>query len=326
MQHRRSTTDDRGSGVPGGDADRPGEIPPRGFLQVAKRVKDEAKADNVSLLSGGVAFFAVLAIVPLLVAVLAIWGIFASPADATRLIRDLASGLPHSAQRLVTEQLRSIAQRSNSGLGLTAAVSLVVACWSASSGTKHLIEAVNVAYDEEEDRGFVKVRALALALTLGAIVFLIVAIGLIAVVPSALADAGVPHALRVAIGIAIWPVLAVMMVLGLAVLYRLAPSRDDAKWRWVSWGAVIATLLWLVGSAGFALYASNFGSYDKTYGSLGGVVVLLLWLYITALVVVLGAEINAALETQTARDSTTGPERPLGQRGAEAADSVPASA
>jgi membrane protein len=320
------SNDDIAAGVPGGEADRPGEIPPRGWFQVAKRVKDEAKADNISLLSGGVAFFAVLAVVPLLVAVLAIWGIFASPSDATRLIRDIASGLPNSAQRLVTQQLRSIANRSSSGLGLTAIVSLVVACWSASSGTKHLIEAVNVAYDEEEGRGFVKVRALALALTLGAILFLLVAIGLIAVVPSALSDAGVPDAVRVAIEIAIWPVLAAMMVFGLAVLYRLAPDRDDPKWRWASWGAVIATALWLVGSAAFALYASNFGSYDQTYGSLGGVVVLLLWLYITALVVVLGAEINAALETQTARDSTTGPEQPLGRRGAEAADSIPSRA
>jgi membrane protein len=322
----RSDDDDIVAGIPGGEADRPGEIPPRGWLQVAKRVKDEAKADNISLLAGGVAFFAVLAVVPLLVAVLAIWGIFASPSDATRLIGDIASGLPNSAQRLVTQQLRSIANRSNSGLGLTAIVSLVIACWSASSGTKHLIEAINVAYDEEEGRGFVKVRALALALTLGAILFLLVAIGLIAVVPSALSDAGVPDAVRVAIEIAIWPVLAAMMVFGLAVLYRLAPDRNDPRWRWASWGAVIATALWLVGSAAFALYASNFGSYDETYGSLGGVVVLLLWLYITALVVVLGAEINAALETQTARDSTTGPEQPLGQRGAQAADSIPSRA
>jgi membrane protein len=313
----------RPDAISGEDADRPGEIPPRGWFQVAKRVKEEAKADNVSLLAGGVAFFALLAVVPLLVAVLAIWGIFASPADATRLIGDLASGLPNSAQRLVTDQLRSISTRSNGGLGITALVSIVIALWSASSGTKHLIEAVNTAYDEEEGRGFVRVRGLALLLTLGAIVFLLLAIGLIAVVPSALDDAGVPDAVRLVVEIAIWPVLGVAMILGLAVLYRVAPDRDDPKWRWASWGAVIATALWLVGSVAFAVYAANFGSYDETYGSLGGVVVLMLWLYLTALVVVLGAEINAALETQTVRDSTTGPEQPLGARGAEAADSVP---
>src|SRR4051812_23829645 len=185
-------SDEAFSSIPGSEADRPSDIPPRGWFQVARRVKDEAKSDNVSLLAGGVAFFAVLAIVPLLVAVLAIWGIFASPADATRLIGDLASGLPHSAERLVSQQLRSIAHRSQSGLGVTAIVSLVIALWSASSGTKHLIEAVNVAYDEDGRRGFVLVRALGVALAIGAIVFVVIAIALIGVVPSALSDAGVP--------------------------------------------------------------------------------------------------------------------------------------
>ena len=145
----------------GRQAESPAEIPPKGWFQVLKRVKRESVADNASLLAGGVAFFALLAIVPLLVAGLAIWGLFANPSDATRLIRDIVSGLPHSAQRLVSEQLRSIAGRSNAGLSITAAVSLVIALWSASSGTKHLIEAVNAAYDEEDDRHFVKVRGLA---------------------------------------------------------------------------------------------------------------------------------------------------------------------
>jgi membrane protein len=230
--------------------------------------------------------------------------------------------LPHSAQTLITQQLRSITQRSNGGLTVTAILSLVVALWSASSGTKHLIEAVNVAYDEEEERGFVRVRALALVFTLGAIVFGLVAIGLIAVLPSALADAGIPRAIRLALDAAVWPVLAVMMMAALAVLYRVAPDRRDPKWRWVSWGAVTATTLWLAGSALFALYASNVGTYDQAYGSLGGVVVLMLWLYITALVIILGAELNAELERQTARDSTTGQPKPLGSRDAQAADSV----
>jgi membrane protein len=318
LDRRRVAADDGA----GRDADAPQEIPPRGWLEVLKRVKSEATTDNASLLAGGVAFFALLAIVPLLVAALSIWGLFANPSDATRLIRDIATGLPNSAQRLVTQQLRSISQKSNAGLGITAIVSLLIALWSASSGTKHLIEAVNTAYDEDEDRGFVKVRALAILFTLGAIAFMILAIGFIAIVPSALDDAGVPSEVRVVVEIAVWPLLAVMMILALAVLYRFAPSRRNPEWRWVSWGAVFATVAWLVGSAVFALYASNLGSYDKTYGSLGGVVVLMLWLFITALVVVLGAELNAALETQTAHDTTVGEARPLGQRDATAADTV----
>jgi len=279
LDRRRVETNDGA----GRDADAPQEIPPRGWIAVFKRVKAEAVDDNASLLAGGVAFFALLAIVPLLVAALSIWGLFANPSDATRLIRDIATGLPNSAQRLVTQQLRSISQKSNAGLGITAIVSLLIALWSASSGTKHLIEAVNTAYDEDEDRGFVKVRALAILFTLGAIAFMILAIGLIAIVPSALDDAGVPREVRVVVEIVVWPLLAVMMILALAVLYRFAPARRNPEWRWVSWGAVFATVAWLVGSAVFALYASNLGSYDKTYGSLGGVIVLMLWLYITAL-------------------------------------------
>jgi membrane protein len=199
---------------------------------------------------------------------------------------------------------------------------LVIAIWSASSGTKHLIEAVNVAYDEDEGRGFVRVRFLAMLFTLAAIAFLIVAVGLIAVLPSALADAGVPAQVRAAFDIARWPLLAVLMMLGLAVVYRVAPDRRDPKWRWVSWGAVLATVIWIAGSALFAVYTSNLGNYDQTYGSLGGIVVVMLWLYLTALVVILGAELNAELERQTARDSTRGEERPRGRRDAEVADTV----
>jgi membrane protein len=322
---RHETSARTGSDAPGVEADSPGEIPPKGWLQVLKRTKREAVTDNVSLMSGGVAFFALLAMVPLLVAALSIWGLFADPHDATRLIRDLVSGLPRSAQNLVSQQLRNVAQRSNAGLSITAIVSLVIALWSASSGVKHLIEAVNTAYDEEEERGFVKMRALALMFTIGAIVFGFMAVTLIAVVPSALADVGLPREVRIVLDILVWPVLAVMMVVALAVLYRLAPDRRDPEWQWVSWGAVIATLAWLVVSAGFAIYASNLGSYDRTYGSLGGVIVLMLWLYLTALVVILGAELNSTLEMQTRKDTTVGEDRPLGDRDAEAADTVEAA-
>jgi len=214
----RSQRDEQGRAAgPGRDAETPAEIPTRGWLQVLKRVKREAVQDNTSLLAGGVAFFALLAIVPLLVAALSIWGLFADAHDATKLIRDLASGLPHSARQLVSQQLRNIANRSSAGLGVTALISIVVALWSASSGTKHLIEAVNAAYDEEEDRNFVKVRAIALGFTFGAIVLGFVVIALIAVLPSALADAGVPHGVRVVTDAAVWPLLGVMMIVAFGI-------------------------------------------------------------------------------------------------------------
>jgi membrane protein len=322
--HVGRTDDDRDPGgvLPGEDAESPSEIPVRGWVPVLKRTKNDAVRDNTSLLAGGVAFFALLALVPLLVAALSIWGLFASPADATRLISDVASGLPRSAQTLITQQLRSISRRSNAGLGVTAIVSLAIALWSASSGSKHLIEAVNVAYDEQEGRGFMRVRLLAILFTLGAIVFLLFSVVLIAVLPSALRDAGVPDAVRTGFDILRWPVLAVSMMVSLSVVYRVAPDRRDPKWRWVSWGAVTATMVWIVGSAVFALYTSNLGHYDQTYGSLGGVVVVMLWLYLTALVAILGAELNAELERQTSRDSTVGRSKPRGQRNAQAADAL----
>ncbi len=167
-----------------------------------------------------------------------------------------------------------------------------------------------------------RVRVLAILFTLGAIVFLLFSVGLIAVLPSALRDAGVPDAVRTALDALRWPVLALSMMVSLSVVYRVAPDRRDPKWRWASWGAIAAMLAWIVGSAIFAFYTSNLGHYDQTYGSLGGVVVVMLWLYLTALVVIVGAELNAELERQTSRDSTVGEPKPRGQRNAQVADAL----
>ena len=302
----RDTKRDKKNGAPRTSATDPTDIPPKGWLQAAKRLKAEAKQDNVALLAGGVAFFALLALVPTFVAALAIWGLFAAPADAQRLIGDIASALPQSAERLLNQQLGDIVSRSNGSLGITAAITLAVALWGASSGMKHLMEAVNTAYDEEETRGFFKVRGMALLFTLGGIAFLLTTVVLIAVLPTAIDETGLGDAARIAVQVIAWPVLAVLMMLGLAVIYRYAPDRRDPEWQWVSPGAIFATVVWLAASALFAVYAANFGDYDKTYGSLGGVVVLMMWLFITATVIILGAELNAALEEQTAHDASDG--------------------
>jgi membrane protein len=186
----------------------------------------------------------------------------------------------------------------------------------------HLIEATNVAYDEHDERNFVKKRGLALLFTLGAILFVLFAIGLISILPKALANAGTGGAGRWIAGVVRWIVLLFGMMMALAVLYRYAPDRDDPKWRWTSPGAIVATLIWLAASAVFAIYTANFGKYNETYGSLGVVVVVMLWLFITAMCVLIGAELNCEVERQTEEDSTEGPERPLGAREATAADTV----
>lgn len=305
----------------GRDAESPREIPVRGWKDVATRVKEEAKHKNVSLLAAGVAFFAFLSLVPALAAFVSIYGLVVSPEDIVRQVRDSTTALPAEARDLLVQQMEDVARSSSAGLTVSALLGLVLALWSASAAVKHLLSALNVAYDEDEERGFVKARLLALGLTLAGIGFMTVALFVIAVLPrvadDALGDVGRTLAVW-----GRWPLLALLMLLALAVLYRIGPERDDPRWRWVTWGAGIATLLWIVASAAFSFYASNFGSYNETYGTLSSIVVLMLWLYLTALCVLLGAEINAEIEHQTARDSTVGPPRPLGRRAAEKADSV----
>jgi membrane protein len=305
--------------VPGRRAQTPTQIPARGWLQVVRRAFAEAKADNVSVLAGGVAFFAFLALFPAIIATLNIYGLVADPAEVSRQVGALAGQLPQSAQPLIMDQLTAVTQGSNGALGV---VSVLAALWSASSGTTGLIRAVNVAYDETETRGVLKLRAIALGLTLGAVVFVLLAVSLAAVVPVMFDAIGLGGPGRVLAQILRWALLLALVMTALAVVYRVAPDRDAPRFRWVSTGAVVATVLWLVGTALFSLYVNNFGRYNKTYGTLAGVVVLMLWLYLTAYLVLLGAEINAESERQTERDTTLGEPEPLGTRGAVAADTV----
>jgi len=315
------------AGGRGRDADAPRDIPAKGWKDVALRVKDEVKEDQVPLLSAGVAFYLLLALFPALAAVVSIYGLVADPAQVSQQVTDMTGTLPQEAQSLITDQLEKITQEQQ-GIGVTLAVSVVAALWAASSGVKHLIGAVNAAYDERETRKFLKLRGLSLALTLGAVVFATVAIGVIGVLPVLVDELPFGAAGQMLVQVASYVGLAVGFCVTLAVLYRYAPDRDAPRWQWVSWGAVIATALWIVGSVGFSVYVSNFGSYGETYGSLGAVIVLMLWLVVTAFAIILGAEINSELEAQTAKDSTVGHAQPMGTRGAVKADTLgePASA
>lgn len=310
--------------VPGEDATRPGEIPTKGWVQIAKRGWGEAKTDQVPLLGAGVAFFAFLSLFPALVALVGLYGLFADPAVIATQVGSLTQALPGDARTLITDQITSLTSGGRQGLGLSVIISILVALWSASGGVSNLVTAVNTAYDEEDNRNFIKKRGLALLLTLGAMIFLVLVLGLLAVVPplleSFLGDSPVVRFLLLA---ARWVLLVVIIAAALAVLYRVAPDRDAPKMRWVSVGAVVATVIWLLASIGFSVYVSTFGNYAKTYGVFAGIIVLLLWLWITSYAVLLGAEINAESEEQTVRDTTQGPEQPIGERDAVKADSVP---
>ena len=307
-------------GVPGADAEKPTDVPARGWWQILRRAWAESKKDQVPLLAAGVAFYSFMALFPAMIAAITLYGLVADPATVARQADKLTSAMPSDAASLVTRQMKALADSPHQSLGLGLVIALLLALWSAAGGVGNIVTAINIAYDEEERRGFVRRKLLSLGLTLGAIVFVVVAIVLVGVAPAVL------HSL-VGGGPARWGfrwfALLAGISLALAVLYRYAPDRDEPKFRWVSVGAAVASVIWLVASLGFSLYVAHFSSYSKTYGALAGVVVLLLWLWITNFIVLLGAEVNAEAEQQTARDTTRGPARPLGERGAVKADSLP---
>lgn len=315
-----------GGGDRGERARQPGDIPPRGWWQVVRRGAKAAKADNASILAAGVAFFGFLAIFPALIAALMLYGLIADPSQVAAQAQRLTNALPRSAGQVVSDQLTAATGAGGAALTVGVVLALLAALWSTSSGVSNLMTAINLAYDEDEDRGFVRLRATALVLTLVVIVFALLALALVAAVPVVFDAVGLGTAGRVIGEIVRWVLLIGLFALVLALLYRIAPDRSPARWRWVSPGAIVATGLWIIGSVLFSLYVNFFGSYNETYGALAGVIVLMLWLYLTSYVVLLGAEINSESERQTASDTTTGTPLPQGRRGAFSADTQAAEA
>lgn len=309
--------------MPGEQARKPTEIPASGWWQVVKRGWKEASDDQVPLLGAGVAFFGFLALFPALAAFTLLYGLVADRATITVQSEALAAALPPEARTLLVGQLDQLASAPQQSLGWGLVLAIVLALWSASGGVGNLITAINVAYDERKKRGFVKDKLLALGVTVGAVVFMAVMVALMAGLPVVLGFLDVNGPLRWLLEIVRWVLMAALVMVALAVLYRVAPDRDAPKFRWVTVGAAAATVLWLAASAAFSLYVTFFGNYAKTYGALAGVVLLMLWLWITSYAILLGAEINAESEEQTVKDTTSGPEQPLGRRGAVKADSTP---
>jgi membrane protein len=317
----RSEKGNRESGR-GREAAHPSEIPPRGWKDVLWRTWSEVSDQNLFLIAGGVTYAILLALFPGLAALVSIYGLVFDPVQIEQQVGALSGVLPAQTQELLSQQLHSLVEASSGALGVGAIVGLVLALWSASRGMSGLITALNIAYEEKEQRGFFKLNLMALGLTLGLLVGGVLTIVLVAVMPAAAQLLPLGAGTKWLLLLVQWPLLIVLVMLGLAVLYRYAPSRDKPQWSWVSPGAIAATVLWIVASAGFTIYVANFNSYDKTYGSLGGVVILLTWLYLSSLMVLLGAVINAQAERQTRKDSTEGPFRPMGQRDARAADTL----
>jgi membrane protein len=321
MTEAKLPDDASAKGARGREADRPTDVPASGWKDILWRSWQEISENNIFLISGGVTYAIVLALFPGLAALVSIYGLLLDPGQIEKQVGALSGVLPAESQQMLTEELHQLASSSNGALGIGVIIGIVLALWTASRGMSGLMSAIDIAYQQKETRSFFRFNLVALVLTLGAIIGGLVAIALIAVLP-AVAQFLSAGGLKWLLTLAQWPILIILVMIGLAVLYRYAPDRDEPQWRWVSPGAIIATILWILGSVAFTVYASHFGSYDKTYGSLGGAVVLLTWLYLSAFAVLLGAVINAQSERQTRRDTTEGPPERMGRRGAYAADTV----
>ncbi len=306
----------------GREAERPQDIPPRGWKDILKRAYAESGKKNLSLVAGGVTYYVLLALFPGLAALVSIYGLVADPSQVEKEVGAMSGLLPGSSRDLISSELHQLVSASGGALSIGVVVGLLLSIWSASRGMSGMITALDIAYGQEERRSWFRFNLVAIVLTLGLIIGGLVSIALIAGLPAVLSGIGVSGTAKWVAYIVEWPLLIVFVMTLLAVLYRYAPDRDEAKWRWISPGAVIATLLWVVASILFTVYVAHFSDYNKTYGSLGAIIALLTWLWLSAYVVLLGAEINAESERQTRHDTTKGRPEPMGRRGAHAADTL----
>jgi membrane protein len=306
----------------GREADTPEQIPSRGWRDIFWRVFSSISADRIFSTSGGVAFFALLAVFPGIAAIVSLYGLFADASTIGNHLSLLSGFLPSGVLQLISDQITLISSQRNETLGTAFAVGLLIALGSANSGMAALFDALNVVYDEREKRSLVRFYAITFLFTLAGIVFVILAITGVVVLPLILKFVGLATTMEWLLAIVRWPLLLVILVVSLACIYRYGPSRRDARWRWVTWGSILAAVLWMAASMLFSWYVATFDSYNKLYGSLGAGIGFMVWLWISAVIVLLGGELNAQMEHQTARDTTDGGPRPLGSRGAMMADRV----
>jgi membrane protein len=311
-----------GSHGRGRAADTPSQIPPRGWWDILKRTFSQVSDDRVLTEAAGITFYSLLALFPAIAAMVSIYGLFAEPATIGEHLGVVSSVVPGGGMEIIEEQVKRITSKGGAALGFGAIIGLLTALWSSNQAIKAMVDALNVVYGEREKRSFIHRTVLTLSFTVAGIVFILLAMGSVVVLPIALQFVGLGDTAETLLSLARWPVMLVVVGLFLACLYRFGPNRDKPKWRWVTWGSFVAALLWAAVSAGFSYYVTNFGNYNETYGSLGAVIGFMTWIWISSTVVLVGAELDAEMEHQTARDTTEGPERPMGARGARMADEV----
>jgi membrane protein len=305
----------------GNEAEKPKQIPFAGIKDIGKRVFSQINKDHVQIVSAGVGFYFFLALFPTIVAAISIYSLVLEPSQIQEQLSNLNRLLPQKAFEMINGFLEPILKEDKQKLGWGLLISILISLWSANKGTSALFEGINIAYNEES-RGIIKKNALTLVFTLGAIVLGMLSLLIVIFFPIFIGKIGFSETIESVLGWGRWIVLGFILVFTLSMLYKIAPHRDNPEFKWVSWGAVIGAVLWVLGSALFSWYVNNFGSYSDLYGSFAAVVILLLWLFLTAFIVLLGAEINSEMEHQTRKDTTVGEDDPMGQRGGYHADHV----
>ncbi|HEY7385583.1 MAG TPA: YihY/virulence factor BrkB family protein [Beijerinckiaceae bacterium] len=303
-------------------AESPWQIPAKGWKDILWRTYEQMNQDRILAVAGGVTYFGLLALFPAVTAMVSIYGLFADAVTINQHLAGLSGLLPDGALQIVGDQVKRITENGSTALGIAFFSGLGLALWSANAGVKALFDALSVAYGEQEKRGFIKLNLLSLSFTLGAIIFILMALGAIVVIPVVLKFVGLGAIAEWVLWAARWPVLFAGVVFALAVLYRYGPSRDNPQWQWITPGSVLAATVWIVGSMLFSWYVANFGNYNETYGSLGAVIGFMTWLWLSVTIILVGAELNAEIEHQTVKDTTAGGPQPLGARGAHMADTV----
>jgi membrane protein len=293
---------------------------------VAFRVKDQIVKDRVGLVAAGVAFYGLLALFPAITALIAISGLLIEPSRMVAQVDSLSGLVPEDVITIVTRQATAVANSRQDGLGFAVLFGLLIAFYSASTGMASLMQGLNIAYDEKETRGFIKRMLVTFALTLLLIAGLVCGLGMILAMPVILAFVDMGPVVAMLFNAALWIALIALTIVGLSVLYRFAPSRDTPEWKWTSVGAVAGCLVWIAASASFALFVSTFSYYNQSFGALAGVVVLLMWFWISAYIILMGAELNAELEAQTRADTTAGCDKAIGTPDAEKPDHPGAAA
>jgi len=306
----------------GRTATSPPDIPAKGWKDILLRVYRGVSDDRIVANAAGVVFFALLALFPAIAALVSIYGLFADPTTISQHLDSASGVMPGGALDVIRDQLTRLTSQGSATLGVSFVIGLAISLWSANGGIKALFDALNVVYEEKEERSFIRLNATSLAFTLGVLLFLLIALAAVIALPVALNHLPLKSVTALVLKIARWPMLLILVGLALALIYCHGPSRRKAQWRWISPGSALAAISWIIASLLCSWYAANFGSYNKTYGSLGAVIGFMTWMWLSIIVILIGGKLNAEIEHQSARDSTAGRGKPLGRRGAKMADTV----